>query len=104
MRSDFSLKNSNFPFSQSYIISCFSSCTSIFKKNLNASRPSEHPIQMVILGCFCLSLLPSLIMYVVSVLFLLFVWCPCMVISVSVQCNGGHLPDIILLTMTGEPV
>ena len=36
---------------------------------------------------------------VVSVLFSLFVWCPCMAINVvSVQYNGGLLPDIILLT------
>ena len=26
------------------------------------------------------------------------VWCPCMAINLSVQYNGGHLPDIILLT------
>ena len=25
-------------------------------------------------------------------------WCPCMAINVSVQYNGGLLPDIILLT------
>ena len=36
--------------------------------------------------------------YNVSVLFLMFVWCPCMAIDVSVQYNGGLLPDIILLT------
>ena len=36
--------------------------------------------------------------YIVSVLFLLFVWCPCMAINVSVQYNDGLLPDIILLT------
>ena len=34
--------------------------------------------------------------YTVSVLFLLFVWCPCIAINVSVQYNGGLLPDIIL--------
>ena len=34
----------------------------------------------------------------VSVLFLLFVWCPCMAINVSVQNSGGRLPDIIMLT------
>ena len=28
----------------------------------------------------------------------LFFWCPCMAINVSVQYNGGLLPDIILLT------
>ena len=27
-----------------------------------------------------------------------FFWCPCMEINVSVQYNGGLLPDIILLT------
>ena len=32
------------------------------------------------------------------VLFLLFFWCPCMAINVSVQYDGGLLPDIILLT------
>ena len=35
--------------------------------------------------------------YIVSVLFLLLVWCPCMAIDVSVQYNGGLLPDNILL-------
>ena len=34
-------------------------------------------------------------------------WCPYMVINVSVQCNGGLLPEIILLTLrdyyTGVP-
>ena len=37
---------------------------------------------------------------------LLLFWCPYMVITVSVQCNGGLLPDIILLTLCdsiGEP-
>ena len=40
-----------------------------------------------------------LIVYcIVSVLFLLFFWCPCMAINVSVQYNGGLLPDMKLLT------
>ena len=41
-----------------------------------------------------------MVYYIVSVLFLLFLWCPCMTINVyvSVQYNGGLLPDIILLT------
>ena len=44
-------------------------------------------------------LLPCVIVYyIVSVLFLLFFWCPCMTINVSVQYNGGLLPDVILLT------
>ena len=38
--------------------------------------------------------------YSVSVLFLLFVWCPFMPFNVSVQYNGGFLPDIILLTQS----
>ena len=33
-----------------------------------------------------------------KILFLLLFWCPCMAINVSVQYNGGFLPDIILLT------
>ena len=34
-----------------------------------------------------------------DVLFCLpFCWCPCMAINVSVQYDGGFLPDIILLT------
>ena len=36
--------------------------------------------------------------YIVSVLFLLFFWGPCMAINVNVQYNGGLLPDIIILT------
>ena len=40
-----------------------------------------------------------LIEYIVSVfLFFLFVWCPCMAISISAQYNGGLISDIILLT------
>ena len=35
--------------------------------------------------------------YTIYVLFLFFVWCPCMAINVSVQYNGGLLLDIILL-------
>ena len=37
---------------------------------------------------------------------MLLFWCPYMVIDVNVQCNGGLLPDIILLTLydsIGEP-
>ena len=51
--------------------------------------------------CNSILLLLSCLMvyYIVSVLFLLFFWCPCMAINVvSVQYNGGLLPDIILLT------
>ena len=45
-------------------------------------------------------LLPCVkVYYVVSVLFSMFFWCPCMAINnVNVQYNGGLLPYIILLT------
>ena len=39
-----------------------------------------------------------MVCYIVSVLFSLFFWCPCVAINVSVQYNGGLLTDIILLT------
>ena len=52
----------------------------------------------------------SLFYYVLKMLCLVFVWCPCMTINNvrSAQCNGGFLPDIILLTHcyhqpTGNP-
>ena len=38
------------------------------------------------------------ILYNISLLLLLF-WCPYMVSNVSVQCYGGLLTDIILLTL-----
>ena len=44
-------------------------------------------------------LLPCvMVYYIVSGLFLMSFWCPCMAINVNVQYNGGLLPDIILLT------
>ena len=39
-----------------------------------------------------------MVYYIVSGLFLMFFWCPCMAINVNVQYNGGLLPDIILST------
>ena len=39
-----------------------------------------------------------MVYYVVSVLFLMFFWCPSMASNANVQYNGGLLPDIILLT------
>ena len=39
-----------------------------------------------------------MVYYIVSGVLLMFFWCPCMAINVSVQYNGGLLPDIILLT------
>ena len=49
--------------------------------------------------CNSILLLPCvMVYYIVSVLFLMFFWCPCMAININVQYNGGLLPDIILLT------
>ena len=47
--------------------------------------------------CNSILLLPPCIMvyYIVSVLFLLFFWCACMAINVSVQYNGGHFPPTL---------
>ena len=39
-----------------------------------------------------------MVYYIVSVLFLLFFWCPCVAINVSIQYNGGLSPEIILST------
>ena len=60
-----------------------------------------HTMQRPCLYSLCNSilLLPCWKLYYIgSVSFLLFVWCPCMAINVSVQFNSGLLPDIILLT------
>ena len=38
-----------------------------------------------------------MVYYIVSGLFLMFFWCPCMAINVNVQYNDGLVPDIILL-------
>ena len=35
-----------------------------------------------------------MVYYIVSGLFLMFFWCPCMAINVNVQHKGGLLPDI----------
>ena len=67
--------------------------THCLKKNLNAARPSEHPpVRGKNVKTFRWD----------HGLF----WCPCMAITVSVEYNGGFLPDIILLTLCdyiGEP-
>ena len=39
-----------------------------------------------------------MVYYIVSGVLSKFLWCPGMAINVSVQYNGGLLPDIILLT------
>ena len=52
------------------------------------------PIQV---GAPTIFLLPCVMVYY-TVLFLMFFWCPYIVINVNVQDNGGVLPDTILLT------
>ena len=37
----------------------------------------------------------DMVYFIVSVLFLLFFWCPCMAINVSVQYNGGLLRGFV---------
>ena len=58
---------------------------------------------MVVVLVYYYLLLPYvmdvMVYYVVSVLFLLFFWRPCMAITVSVQYNGGLPSDIIMLTL-----
>ena len=55
-------------------------------------------------------LLPRLMMsmvydIIVSVLFLFFVWCPCMAINASILYNGRYLPHVMLLiNTTKEPI
>ena len=52
---------------------------------------------------YIITTMSDVVYYIVSVLFLLFVyWCPCMAINVvSVQYNGGLLLDI---TLTFDPI
>ena len=48
----------------------------------------------------------ELLVQTYSISSMLLFWCPYMVINVSVKCNGGLLPDVILLTQCdsiGEP-
>ena len=45
-----------------------------------------------------LHLIINQFLYVLKCFCFVFVWCPCMAINVSVQHNGGFLPDITLLT------
>ena len=50
---------------------------------------------------YSLSILPLpcvMVYYIASGVLSMFYWRPCMAINVSIQYNGGLLPDIILLT------
>ena len=64
-------------------------------------RPRMSSSRLRCIYSLCNSkLLPPCVMvyYIVSGVLLMFFWSPCMAINVSVQYNGGLLPDIILLT------
>ena len=61
-------------------------------------------IMKTLIMVLCSAVRVSIIALYLSLLFddvlfcLPFCWCPCMAINVSVQYDGGFLPDIILLT------
>ena len=61
-------------------------------------------IMKTLIMVLCSAVRVSIIVLYLSLLFddvlfcLPFCWCPCMAINVSVQYDGGFLPDIILLT------
>ena len=48
-----------------------------------------------------------MVYYIVSGVLLMFFWCPCIAINVSIQYNGGLLPDIYtdpMLFLSGNPL
>ena len=61
-------------------------------------------MKILIIMVLCCAVLVSMIVLDLSLSFddvsvcLPFCWCPCMAINVSVQYDGGFLPDIVLLT------
>ena len=65
--------------------------------------PSKYQHQTLFLTYFSIELLlfslELLVQKYCIITSLLLLWCSYMVINVSVQCNGGLLPDIILLTL-----
>ena len=113
MHSDFSLNNNNtkgvrllsLPFFTSWPLGMYVVCSSCVPLHSNKTPPRTlnegrgAPGPRVRSPCSILLLPYLMAYYVVSGLFLLFFWCPCMAINVSVQYNGGLLPDIILLTL-----
>ena len=71
----------------------------ITKHKNNTVVPSNHTRLCIYSLCNSILLPPCvMVYYIVSGVLLMFFWCPCMAINVSVQYNGGLLPDIILLT------
>ena len=70
----------------------------IMKRRVSNSNNARRMATYITTKCFITTMFDdALELYIFSVLFLLFVWCPCMTINVSVQYNGGLLPGIILL-------
>ena len=69
--------------------------------NINRGFAVMAYITVYYLYCYYNTMFDGVLLYIgfcTLVLWLLFFWYPCMAINVSVQYNGGLLPDIILLT------
>ena len=60
--------------------------------------PKKHRVLPFLVIALVITTIFDDVLYIVFVLFLLSFWCPCMAINVSIQYNGGLLPDIIVLT------
>ena len=73
-------------------------------KNFPETSDGSHLLVKQFSSSWSSAVLVSIIVLDLSLLFddvlfcLPFCWCPCMAINVSVQYDGGFLPDIILLT------
>ena len=67
------------------------------KRRVSNSNNARRTVTHITTKYFITTMFDDALDYTFSVLFLLFVWCPCMAINVSVQYNGGLLPGIILL-------
>ena len=76
---------------------------------MTSRLPSKHQHQTSLLTSFLYTILllyrsRELLVQKYGKTSLLLFWCPYMVTNVSVQCNGGLLPDIILLTLCGSSI
>ena len=56
---------------------------------------TRNQLFFAILEALLLLNIINLFYYVLKMFCFVFVWCPCMAIDVSVQHNGGFLPDIL---------
>ena len=66
--------------------------------NVRNNNNNNYWYVVGVLGEQCILLLPCvMVYYIVSGLFLMFFWCPCMAINVNVQYNGGLLHRVTCL-------